>query len=40
VAGYYACRARDTDRWLRGMNKLLQRIESELDRTSSGLATR
>jgi NAD(P)-dependent dehydrogenase (short-subunit alcohol dehydrogenase family) len=27
VAGYYAGRAADTDRWLRGMNKLQQKLE-------------
>lgn len=27
VAGYYAARAGDTDKWLRGMNRLQQRIE-------------
>ena len=27
VAGYYAARASDTDKWLRGMNRLQQRIE-------------
>ena len=27
VAGYYAARAGDTDQWLRGMNRLQQRIE-------------
>lgn len=28
VAGYYAARATDTDRWLAGMNRLQQRLES------------
>ncbi|MGI5131351.1 SDR family oxidoreductase [Pseudonocardia sp. CA-107938] len=28
VAGYYAGRAADTDRWLRGMNKLQQRLDA------------
>ena len=28
VAGYYAMRAGDTDKWLRGMNRLQQRIET------------
>jgi NAD(P)-dependent dehydrogenase (short-subunit alcohol dehydrogenase family) len=28
VAGYYALRAGDTDKWLRGMNRLQQRIET------------
>jgi NAD(P)-dependent dehydrogenase (short-subunit alcohol dehydrogenase family) len=27
VAGYYALRAEDTDKWLRGMNRLQQRID-------------
>jgi hypothetical protein len=27
VADYYAARAGDTDKWLRGMNRLQQRIE-------------
>ena len=27
VAGYYALRAEDTDRWLRGMNRLQRRID-------------
>ena len=27
VAGYYAARAQDTDKWLRGMNRIQQRIE-------------
>jgi len=27
VAGYYAARAADTDRWLAGMNKLQQRVD-------------
>jgi NAD(P)-dependent dehydrogenase (short-subunit alcohol dehydrogenase family) len=31
VHGYYALRARDTDKWLRGMNRMQQRIE-ELER--------
>jgi NAD(P)-dependent dehydrogenase (short-subunit alcohol dehydrogenase family) len=29
VAGYYALRAGDTDKWLRGMNRLQQRIDTE-----------
>jgi NAD(P)-dependent dehydrogenase (short-subunit alcohol dehydrogenase family) len=29
VAGYYAARAGDTDKWLRGMNRLQQRIEQQ-----------
>ena len=29
VAGYYALRAGDTDEWLRGMNRLQQRIDTE-----------
>ena len=33
VAGYYALRAGDTDKWLRGMNRLQQRIDSELGGT-------
>jgi NAD(P)-dependent dehydrogenase (short-subunit alcohol dehydrogenase family) len=28
VAGYYSLRAGDTDKWLRGMNRLQQRIEA------------
>ncbi len=28
IAGYYAGRAADTDRWLRGMNKLQQRLDA------------
>ena len=28
VRGYYALRASDTDRWLRGMNRMQQRIEA------------
>jgi NAD(P)-dependent dehydrogenase (short-subunit alcohol dehydrogenase family) len=28
VAGYYAVRATETDRWLRGMNKLQQRLDA------------
>ena len=31
VAGYYALRAGDTDQWLRGMNRLQQRIDTEQD---------
>ena len=31
VAGYYALRAGDTDKWLRGMNRLQQRIDTEQD---------
>ena len=27
VAGYYALRAEDTDKWLRGMNRLQQRVD-------------
>ena len=27
VAGYYALRAEDTDKWLRGMNRLQRRID-------------
>jgi NAD(P)-dependent dehydrogenase (short-subunit alcohol dehydrogenase family) len=30
VAGYYAGRAADTDRWLAGMNKLQQRVDAVL----------
>ena len=29
VAGYYALRAGDTDKWLRGMNRLQKRIDTE-----------
>jgi NAD(P)-dependent dehydrogenase (short-subunit alcohol dehydrogenase family) len=29
VAGYYGLRAGDTDKWLRGMNRLQQRIDTE-----------
>jgi NAD(P)-dependent dehydrogenase (short-subunit alcohol dehydrogenase family) len=33
VAGYYTLRAGDTDKWLRGMNRLQQRIDSDLGGT-------
>ncbi|HEY4464838.1 MAG TPA: SDR family NAD(P)-dependent oxidoreductase [Streptosporangiaceae bacterium] len=39
VAGYYALRATDTDKWLRGMRRLQQRIEQSLqpgDQQSGG----
>lgn len=29
VAGYYAGRATQTDRWLRGMNRLQQQLEAD-----------
>jgi hypothetical protein len=32
VRGYYELRAGDTDRWLRGMNRMQQRIE-EVERS-------
>ena len=32
VRGYYQMRAGDTDKWLRGMNRMQQRIE-EAERT-------
>jgi NAD(P)-dependent dehydrogenase (short-subunit alcohol dehydrogenase family) len=32
VAGYYAARATETDRWLGGMNKLQRKVESALGR--------
>lgn len=31
VAGYYAARATDTDRWLAGMNKLQRKVEHAVD---------
>ncbi len=33
VAGYYATRATETDRWLGGMNKLQRKLEQTLDDT-------
>jgi NAD(P)-dependent dehydrogenase (short-subunit alcohol dehydrogenase family) len=35
VGGYYANRATDTDRWLRGMSRLQQRIEAATQSTES-----
>jgi hypothetical protein len=39
VAGYYSLRATDTDKWLRGMRRLQQRIEQSVqpgDQQSGG----
>ncbi len=37
VAGYYAARAADTDRWLAGMRRLRQKVDASLRERLPGL---